>query len=182
MIAKLRKRVEECFKIAERHYGREKIPRPRVKFDLTGVEVADSDTRERVMRFNVKLAVANEAEVLSDWVPHEVAHFVNRWKHGYGPKIETHGREWRKIMIELFHVTPRIHHKFDVTKFKRKTKEYEYVCGCPNKTYSFGAIKHKRIKGGGRVERCAKCGQSLEFKGKGLKVKKIVGLREEEIS
>lgn len=168
LIVKIRSRVEECFLLAEAHYG-EKIPRCEIKFDLTGTKGGTANFAERLLRFNRKLALDNEEEYMVTVVPHEVAHIIQRWKYGYG--VPSHGNEWKRIMVEIFHIPPKRCHKMDVSKVRRKTKEYRYICQCIGKHYMVGVIKHRRFQKNSCI--CAKCLAPFVWEGKGQIIKTL---------
>jgi SprT protein len=161
----IRNRVEECFVKAESFYG-EKIPRATISFDLTGTKGGTSFYAKRILRFNPKLAAANPDEYIKIVAPHEVAHFVQRWKYGYAANVLPHGREWQKIMIEIFRLSPKVTHRMDVSKVKRKTKQFIYTCGCPGRKHPCGQIRHNKIKKNAAQYKCKYCLQTITFEGK----------------
>jgi len=165
LLTAMRNRVEECFQTAEKHYE-VKIPRCSINFTLKGTKAGTACFGKKELRFNRKLAVENRDHFMNDTVPHEVAHIVQRWRYGY--QVEPHGREWKKIMVEVFRIPPKRCHNLDVSSVKRKTKEYAYVCGCNGgtKQWMVGAIKHKTMQRNTNLV-CTRCLKPFVFAGKG---------------
>jgi len=163
MTFEIRARVEEGIKKAEAKYGI-KIPRPAVRFDLTGTTAGQSNYAKKWLRFNLKMAIANKGDFLERTPDHEVAHWVQRHMHGYAG-VAPHGKEWKRIMIEVFATPPKRCHSYDVTAFKRKTKTYKYSCGCAGKVHEMGAIRHKKALRGA-VFTCNKCRAEVSFIGR----------------
>ena len=178
ILTKVCEKVEECFLKADAFYG-DKIPRCSIKFNLTGTRAGTANYGKRALRFNRKLLVDNPEHFLNETCPHEVAHIVQFWKYwGKVNDLQPHGREWRKIMVEIFRIPPKRCHKLDVSKVKRKTQEFRYTCNCVGRQHMFGLIHHKRaIKG--TSYHCKKCSGKLQFEGKGKVERK--GLQETEL-
>lgn len=161
VLNKIRQTVEESFLIAERHFGSE-IPRVPVSFDLTGKAAGQAvwspNKPQRRIRFNAKLAAENEDHFLKEIVQHEVCHILDF----HFNNSSSHGRPWRKLMIEVFHLVPKRTHSLDVSAVARKTRSYKYSCECPDKIHSMGGIRHKRSLRGA-VYTCAKCKSEVAF-------------------
>lgn len=162
ILQQVRNKFEEGFEIAESFYG-EKIPRAEIKFDLIGATAGTSCYAKRLFRINRVLLQENAQEFLNHVCYHELAHHVCRWRHGYAG-IKSHGKEWRKICVEVFKISTKVKHSFNVEKTKRKTKEYVVTCGCPNKKYYMGKIKFNRMRRNSGV--CAHCLQQFSFDGR----------------
>ena len=176
LLKKCIERVEHYFKVAEKFYN-EKIPRAVISFDLTGVKAGTSCYAERKLRFNRKLLVENPEAFFNEICGHETAHFVQRWKYGYDG-VASHGREFKKVMVEVFRIPPKTTHNLDTSSVARKTKQFKYVCDCPGKFHMFGAIHHGKVQRGS-VYRCQKCSAVLTCEGKGAA--SIPKLREVEL-
>ena len=183
MTFKIRKRVEEGFLKAEAKYGI-KIPRPSVRFDLTGTSAGQSFYAKNWLRFNLKLAIANEEDFLERTPDHEVAHHIQRHIYGYAG-VKPHGKEWKKIMIEVFGTPPKRCHNYDVSTTARNTKPYQYNCNCAGKVHAMGSIRHRKVLRGA-VFTCNSCRNELEFVSKESKAPAAAPkggrfLREEEL-
>lgn len=83
--------------------------------------------------YNIKLAVKNPEEYYNQIVPHEVAHhvqfllFPNSMKKDGG-----HGRQWKKIMTDVFGLKPDEFHLMDTTDVRVAPDlvgDYHYVKG-----------------------------------------------------
>jgi SprT protein len=157
-------RVEECFVIAENHFG-QKFPRAVVRFDLTGKTAGTSFYAKKLLRFNRKLLIDNEAYFMETCLPHEISHHISRHLFSY-KNNPSHGPHWKRIMVEVFRLPPKRCHSLDVSKTRRKTTEYRYICLCPNKFHFCGLNKHEKIRRG-NTECCSKCNSKLVFDGKG---------------
>jgi SprT protein len=175
ILMRIRKRVEECFKMAEKHFN-ETIPRAQILFDIKGSTGGQSIYSKKQLRFNRKLAIDNEPEYMQNVIPHEVAHFVTKFK--YGSSVSPHGKEWKKILIEVFRVPPKVRHHMDVSKVKIVRRKYKYICAaCDGKEYLVGKTKHLAVLRG-NVLYCPKCGGRIFFDNDGQQRK---SLKEEEL-
>jgi len=173
---KIRKKVEEGFLIAEKYYG-QTIPRPKISFDLKGRTAGTSNYSKNELRFNLMLAMENEEQFLGDTVFHEVAHYIQRWKHGYG--CPPHGNEWKAIMIQCFKLPPKRCHTYDVTNVSRRTRPYSYKCNC--KTYQVGLTLHSRIQRNNPQYICRLCGVMIALQSTKLPVNKGFVITPEEL-
>lgn len=81
------------------------ISKPNLLFDLKGTRSGYSHYSKGIINFNLQLAKDNQMDFLSNTVPHEVAHWVQRFKYGYfspvGKKITDHGKEWKHLMLSI---------------------------------------------------------------------------------
>lgn len=84
-------------------------------------------------RFNIKLAVQNPDEYYNQVVPHEMAHHI---QYLLFPKtmrkLEGHGKEWRKIMTDVFKIPADRFHTMDTTDVRLAPDlagDYHYVKG-----------------------------------------------------
>jgi SprT protein len=159
MIQEIKREVLESVQKAERYFG-ESIPVPEIKFDLKGRTAGSSNYHKGFLRFNVPLAVRNKEHFLQNIVPHEVAHWVQRWKYGYGKHCMSHGRQWKFIMVNVMGISPKRCHKYDTSEtVTRRLKTYTYSCGC--REHKVTSIKHNRIRRGYAYS-CTRCGNKLE--------------------
>lgn len=165
ILAKVRAKVEDCYRIAEKHFNTI-FPRCEVKFTLTGTKAGTADYTNKVLQFNRKLLIENEEHFFKDTIIHKCCHIFDIHLNYFSPDWTPHGNSWKKCMIEVFHTPPKRCHKLSVESVKRKTKEYVYHCKCPGKVFTVGLIKHKKIKKGNLCY-CPKCRGVLEYEGKG---------------
>lgn len=108
------------------------------------------------LEFNVHFILNNWDEMISDTVPHEIAHLVDYWING---KFNAHGAEWQRIMRQMG-VNPSRTHDMKV-KRARRTRRYSYIAKCGTNIWVTTQI-HKKIqmgyvrivrKTGGQIDR-----------------------------
>lgn len=161
MHKEIRDAVEAAIVKAEKHFG-ETIPRPNIKFDLRGLCAGKSGFGKGIIRFNVPVAQENTEDFLKQTVPHEVAHWVQRWKYGYDKeRVKSHGWQWRKIMIEVYRLSPKVTHRYKVQKV-HAIGLWDYTCGCMD--HQLSTVRHNRAKRG-HVYLCKRCHRQLKRKG-----------------
>lgn len=128
---------------------------PKVGFDLRGVKAATAQCGDvNQLRFNPILLAANEADYLSDTIPHEVAHLVVMTKWGFD--VRAHGPEWQSVMRQ-FGCVPKRTHNYDVS-IARIGGSYLYKCNC--KTHQLCARRHHSIQRGEKWQ-CLRCNTEL---------------------
>lgn len=164
----IRDRALKCLNRATRLYGII-IPEPEIDFSLRGLAAGQAQFRisskpKKIikcrLRFNLPIALENQADFLATVVPHEVAHLVVVAKWGKG-KIKPHGLEWQKVMKQCFGLQPDRCHSYDVSKHvRRMPRPYIYSCGCQE--FALTAQMHKRILEG-QERRCRECKGGLVF-------------------
>lgn len=138
-----------------------------IRFDLRG-RAAGQFVRHRLngehwLRFNRGLLKRNVDEMLSQTVPHEVAHYVCWRMYRATPhyrKIRPHGPEWQAIMI-AFGKKPDRCHSMDVSS---TTNSVPYSCGCADRVHHIGIRRHNRIVKGLASFSCRICRKSLKAK------------------
>ncbi|MFP4560053.1 MAG: SprT-like domain-containing protein [Thiohalorhabdus sp.] len=154
---RVRTLVEERLTQAERHFAR-KIPRPEIRFDLTGKTAGQAERGGAFVRFNTVLLRENPEDFLARTVPHEVAHVVVA--RVYGPATRPHGREWKAVMRDLFGADPTRCHQYDVTNAARRTQaHYPLACGCMTHHVTARLVAQVVRNPGSRI--CRKCREPL---------------------
>lgn len=149
-------RVQECMALAASELSREFAP-PAVRFNQGG-RIAGSAWLERwELRFNPVLLADNEAEFMTEIVPHEVAHLVAFACFG---KVKPHGREWQHIMQSVFKLTPRTRHRLDTAKV---SPTFGYRCGC--RDHQLTLRRHNKIMRAQQRYLCLHCNQELHPSG-----------------
>ena len=146
------------------------IEQPIIKLDLKGTTAGMycwfPSAMMSVLRFNPDLLKNNLDEMLTQTVPHEVAHYIVRFLYGSeriwtGKKlmrvVQPHGKEWKYVMSVLGKDAIRCHN-MAVTKTRTVKRDYAYSCGCM--TYNLTSIRHNKIIKG-RKYICKKCGNHL---------------------
>ena len=165
---KVEAKVSEGITQLEKHYN-VKLARPVILYTSQGGTAGSANRTE--LKFNARLLIENEKDMINETVPHELAHnacftiypeafnpFGNDEAMGMLrmlkirggrrfklPKREIHGWQWKEIM-KVLGADPngRLHH-YDMTNVPRKFKtKYQYKClGC-NKIIDLGPKNHKR--------------------------------------
>jgi SprT protein len=171
---KILNKVEECFKIAELHLNR-KLPRPNnIIFKRSGVVGGYSNYSKKEMMFQLDFA-ENNPDYLNKIVPHEVAHYIQRFIYGYyyknGKKIKSHGPEWKYIMKDIFKLKPEVSHSYDPSITINKCKKtYLYSCKCYDNIHNVSSIIHNKIqksinnKSDKKYKRvCIKCNSEIKL-------------------
>ena len=150
--------TERLLKLAESHFDT-RFPRPDVRFDLSGKSAGMAvfaRRRDPLIRYNRQLLRQNGQAFIRQTVPHEVAHLVARFLHGY--RIRPHGAEWAAIM-RLFDAVATRCHNFSLHDVPQRSMRYfAYRCDC--REHRLSAIRHNRRLAGVRYL-CRSCGTPL---------------------
>ena len=150
--------TERLLELAESRFG-SRIPRPDVRFDLSGKSagmVVFARRGASVIRYNRQLLRQNGQAFIGQTVPHEVAHLVARFLHGY--RIRPHGPEWAAI-VQLFDGVATRCHNFSLHDVpQRRMRHFAYRCDC--REHRLSAIRHNRHQAGVRYL-CRNCGTPL---------------------
>lgn len=152
------KKTRECLLMAETHYGRPFLLSD-VTFDLTGQAAGMLSVRERrtfTIRYNRALLEANPQHLITQTVPHEVAHLVAFQQFGFG--IKPHGQEWKSVMKSVFHLQPDRLHTMDTSISTGAS--FVYKCNCPRELV-FTKRMHSKIQKS--AYRCEKCSFIIRF-------------------
>ncbi len=124
---------------------------PRIRFDKRGAVGGTAHGQKWELNFNYGLLVDNLSEYINQVAPHEVAHLVVHALVGVersrsGRRI-SHGRNFKRVM-RSFGCDTSTTHDMDVSKVKRKTKQFEYACNGCGEHINMGAIRHKKQQSG----------------------------------
>jgi SprT protein len=123
---------------------------PHPDFSLRGTCAGQAN--DRLLRFNLDIAVNNIEAFLDDIVPHEIAHVIQRRKYPYS---KSHSPEWKKYCILLTGRELARCHTFDCQK-ARIVRRKKYTCGCMGKIFNLSTIKINRINRGAKYV-CPQC-------------------------
>ena len=129
------------------------IPWPNIIFNLKGVCAGRCQIREKCINLNLALLLQEGSKFLNRTPGHEAVHWVEFYLYG----SSSHGKRWKGLMDEMGLDNSRCHN-YDCSKVRRKTKKYDYKCGCM--TFSISAIRHRKILKG-KIYRCLKCNQKI---------------------
>lgn len=117
--------------------------------------LGDANYRTMIIRFSAPLWGKATLEQKQQTTKHEIAHLISWYK--YGPKIKSHGIEWKEIMIKAGQ-TPDVTHKIQTFK-----KTIDVICvGCIT-IHKMGLIRAHKLKSGQAKYNCKECGSSVEF-------------------
>jgi SprT protein len=150
-------RTEACLEIARQKYSIE-LPSIEIKFDLKGRTAGMFCWRSELMwfRYNRVLMAGNLAEFLQQTVPHEVAHYVVRYRWGAHPS--PHGPEWKRVMREAFQLRHDRCHTMDVAA----TQSVLHVYSCECREHRLSVHRHNKIRRGHRYN-CKLCKAVLTY-------------------
>ena len=130
-----------------------------VNFTIKGQVAGKASRVEKKVNFNLDIARTNYAQFIQRTPVHEVAHILTRQK--YGARAQSHGREWKYVMSNIFGKTPDRCHSYDMSDVPtKKLNRYPYKCSC--QTFELTTIRHNRIVRGEQIYRCPKCRSILK--------------------
>lgn len=150
-------KVNECLKIAGKHYGRNFSP-IRVVYKKRGVVAGTANYLSRTVDINSVLLMENLEDMIDNTVPHEVAHILDKDVNGiqytytFGRrKRSSHGPTW-KAMMRVLGVSPDRTHNYDVSraKVKKNTSRESHVWTCRTcgTKMSLGPKRHMKMLSG----------------------------------
>lgn len=142
-------KVEVCYQQAESQLALH-FPRPTVGFKLRGKCAGMAHLHHNHLRFNPELLVNNRDAFLTEVVPHEVCHLLVYQLFG---KVKPHGKEWQNMMRELFNLSPRTTHDFDLSSSTQPQFLYQCHCG----TITLSLHRHNKVVRGQTQYRCRRC-------------------------
>ncbi len=172
LIIRANNAVAEALSKASAYYGCE-FKVDSIRYDLKGRSAGQVrfplsckwNKALPVIRFNESLLKHNEQAFIDEVVPHECAHvvvyqlYLNR--HGkVKNKPKPHGKEWRTVMMELYRLTPRVTHTFDMAASPQK--RFSYHCACENREHLISLIRHNKVRRGRANYVCRACGEKLQ--------------------
>ena len=150
-------KVEQSYKKAVAHYGRE-FKRPTVVYQKRGTTAGTAHGGTNTLDFNSTLLTENVEDFIERTVPHEVAHLIDyvvnpqnhhrgiNWK-GQRQKRVVHGADFRFIMERVLDADDSTRcHDYDVTRAQvRKSKQHEWKCDCCSSSMELGPKRHKKM-------------------------------------
>ncbi len=144
-------RIEECFKLAEAHYGI-KIERPNITWNLRGRTAGYASYRYNratgeVIEQKIKLhpqMLRKHGQAYIDRTPgHEAAHVIAIAVYGLA-NGKGHGRAWKEVMRLIGQPAERCH-SFDLDGI---VKSFKYVCRTCGHEFNIGKIVHGKMQRG----------------------------------
>ncbi|WP_418885847.1 SprT family zinc-dependent metalloprotease [Enterovibrio paralichthyis] len=133
------------------------FPHPQVLFNQRGKSAGTARLQTWQLRFNPVLLSENPQAFLNEVVPHEVSHLVVYERFG---RVRPHGKEWQAVMSQVFGVTPKTTHSFDVSSVQGKT--FTYQCGCDEIPLS--VRRHNKVQREQVKYVCRRCKQPLVYR------------------
>ncbi|WP_233268946.1 SprT family zinc-dependent metalloprotease [Paraglaciecola sp. L1A13] len=131
------------------------LAQPNISFNQRGKIAGCARLQTNSLKFNPVLLVDNYAAFMSEVVPHEVCHLLAYNLYG---RVKPHGKEWRRLMSQLFGLTGQTYHKMDVTKVSGKT--FPYVCECGQIELSIR--RHNKVLRQQQRYICRQCSEILQ--------------------
>lgn len=127
-------------------------------------------TGKLTLKLNEQLLKEYGDLYINEVVVHEFGHIVinNIYPSGYNglKKINTHGKEWKRVCKKLGLTNPKattnlVKNSEYINSIRKRTM-HEYKCGCStNNIHYLSTIRHNRIKRGESEYKCVKCHQIL---------------------
>lgn len=148
----IEQQVEYYFRRAEAYFG-VTFKRPEILLNQRGMAAGSADLTRWRLRFNPVLYTENRTHFITHTVGHEVAHLVAHALHG---RVPPHGKVWKQIMTEAFHLPANRLHSYAVSSVQGK--RIAYRCEC--QTHQLSMRRHNAITRG-QVYRCTQCHHSL---------------------
>ena len=149
--------VARCIKLADVYFDTA-FNMPTVTLSQRGKAAGTAHLQANEIRLNFALYKHNVRDFVNQVIPHEVAHII-AFQH-YGRSIRPHGKEWQRIMTDVFAVKPERTHQFDVAV---AVKQFSYRCGC--QTHLLSVRRHNAIQKATRRYLCRLCKEMLVFQG-----------------
>jgi len=149
-------KITTCYQQAELRLKRT-FPRPIIKFNQRGKAAGSARLQTNELRFNAILLQENQQHFITHTVPHEVAHLLTYQLYG---RTKPHGKEWQQIMNQIFALTAKTTHQYDVSNVKGKT--FTYTCHCTE--HQLTIRRHNKIIRDNIKYICRLCKQSLTIK------------------
>ena len=149
-------KIDTCYHQAELRLNR-RFPRPDINFKQRGKAAGSARLQTNELRFNAILLQENQQHFITHTVPHEIAHLLVYQLYG---QTKPHGKEWQQIMNQVFDLTAKTTHQYDVSSVKGKT--FTYICQCTE--HQLTIRRHNKIVRDHIKYICRFCKQSLIIK------------------
>jgi SprT protein len=128
---------------------------PSLAYNQRGNIAGCALLQKNIIKLNPKLFIENPEYFLSHIIAHELAHILVYQL--YGLRVKPHGLEWKKVMLEVFDLPPKVTHSLDTSNVKLKS--FMYKCACQHIPLS--VIRHNKVVKGKQNYICRKCGDQL---------------------
>ena len=144
--------------IAQNKYGMT-LNMPTIQFKVRGKVAGKAWPLAYKLDFNMVLLQENFEDMISQTVPHEVAHLIAK-KLYLLDRIKPHGIEWKRVMI-AFGKNPSRCHSYDTTRARqasrRPSSTFQYECTGCKRQFAVGATRNRRWHDGtGYMTKCCR--------------------------
>ncbi|QDJ13298.1 SprT family protein [Mergibacter septicus] len=151
----VQQRLKTCLKIAEQYFQRDFLL-PQVSYQVRGLKAGVAYLQQWQIRLNPLLLLENPTDFIQQVVPHELAHLIVYACYG---NVRPHGKEWKFVMEQLFHLKSDVYHQFDITNVQGKT--FAYSCHC--QTHYLSLRRHNRVIRQQAIYHCKQCNSQLQY-------------------
>ena len=128
---------------------------PTLVYKQRGRIAGSALLQKNIIKLNPKLYIENTDYFLSHIIAHELAHILVYQL--YGLRVKPHGQEWKKVMLEVFELAPKVTHNLDTSN--AQLKSFLYQCGCQQIPLSL--IRHNKVQKRKQRYICRKCKETL---------------------
>lgn len=128
---------------------------PILAYNQRGKIAGSALLQKNVIKLNPKLLIENTEYFFSHIIAHELSHILVYQL--YGLRVKPHGLEWKKVMLEVFELAPKVTHNLDTSN--AELASFMYKCACQQIPLS--VIRHNKIVKGKQNYICRKCGDIL---------------------
>lgn len=128
---------------------------PTLSYKQRGRIAGSALLQKNVIKLNPKLFAENTDYFLSHIIAHELAHILVFQLYGLG--VKPHGKEWKKVMLEVFALAPKVTHSLDTSS--GELKSFLYQCSCQQIPLTL--IRHNKVQKGKQSYICRICKESL---------------------
>lgn len=118
-----------------------------IVFTLSGRAAGMAKRKGNVynIEFNVEAICKDREEMITNTIPHEMAHIVDMFIHGGS---SSHGPRWQSI-AQALGCDLRRTHSIPLTK-ARRTRRFQYIASCGTEV-EIGTRHHRILQQGGRL-------------------------------
>jgi SprT protein len=131
---------------------------PNLLFKQRGRIAGSAILQANTIKLNPILYSQNPDYFLSHIIAHELAHILVYQL--YGLRVKPHGIEWKKIMLDVFKLPPKVTHTLDISHAKiPAVRTIQYQCDCGSVRLSI--IRHNKVVKKHQAYVCRKCKKVL---------------------
>lgn len=134
---------------------KQKFRLPALIFNQRGKTAGSAQLQKNIININPRLYTSYPDYFISNVIAHELSHILVYQL--YGLRVKPHGVEWKKIMLEVFHLAPKVTHSLDVSDLNMRSVRYK--CECQEVALSI--IRHNKVVNKKQQYICRKCKTQL---------------------